>query len=198
MQKYSELNLKEPQQDTLSFTHHFLIAMPHGMGQLTDALIYICDHTEEGAMGVIVNYPLELTVADLLVQMGIEQSADIDCSQSVYYGGTMQYDRGFVLHRPHGNWFASLALNDELMMTTSRDILAAMAEGKGPTESMTFLGYLGWDAGQLETEMTKNMWINHPADPAILFDIPYQKRRDAVAQSLGVDLSALSHDAGHA
>ncbi len=186
-------------QQTTYLGQHFLIAMPKRTSlQFIDALTYICDHSEEGAMGVIVNYPLELTLADMLVQMGIKQDPKVDCSQSVYYGGPIQCERGFVLHRPHGKWYASLPLDDELMMTTSRDILEAMAVGNGPTETMVFLGYSGWEAGQLEMEMANNTWLSSPADLSILFQVPYQQRRQAAARILGVDLSTLSHDAGHA
>lgn len=185
-------------EQTLSLAQHFLLAMPHVTSQFIDALIYICDHSEEGAMGVIVNYPLELTVADLLEQMNIERDHKIKCNQPVYYGGPIQCDRGFVLHRPCGKWYASLKLNDDLIMTTSRDILEAMATGEGPQEAVVFLGYLGWEENQLETEVVDNIWLSTPADESILFKVPYQQRRQMAVQALGIELTSLSHDIGHA
>ena len=184
---------------TTYLPHHFLIAMPEkATSQFIDALTYICDHTEEGAMGIVINYPLDLTLENMLKQMNIDSDDTVDCSQPVYYGGPIQCERGFVLHRPQGQWYASLSLTHDLSITTSRDILEAMAKGKGPPDSIVFLGYCGWEAGQLETEMADNIWLSSPADLAVLFKTPYHQRRSAAANLLGVNLSTLSRNAGHA
>ena len=186
-----------PDLNAIYFPNQFLIAMPQATAQFTDALTYVCDHTDEGAMGVIVNYPLALTLHDILKQMNIECDKNVDCSQAIYYGGPIQCDRGFVLHAKTEHWHASLDLSAELTMTTSRDILEAMAKGEGPQSRMVFLGYSAWEAGQLENEVADNKWLNTPVNHDILFDIPYQKRRDAAAQQLGVNLDCISHDTGH-
>ncbi|MCD6055980.1 MAG: hypothetical protein K0R12_942 [Gammaproteobacteria bacterium] len=185
--------------DPTFLQHHFLIAMPETTSApFLDALIYICDHTEEGAMGVIVNYPLDLTLKDMLDKMNIKPDLTTRGTQSIYYGGPIDATRGFVLHRPCGQWYATLSLNKALSITTSRDILEAMALDKDPHENMVFLGYLSWQSGQLEAEMADNLWLSTPADLSILFQTPYQERRHAAARLLGVNLNQLSRDAGHA
>ncbi|UAW98239.1 YqgE/AlgH family protein [Halopseudomonas nanhaiensis] len=180
-------------------THHFLIAMPHMADpRFVHSLIYLCEHSEEGAMGIVINQLSGLNLSDI-----IEQAApDVDVPPSVglrpvYNGGPVQTERGFVLHSGHTRWEASLDLG-ALHLTTSRDILVDMAHGAGPDESLVALGYAGWEAGQLDQELGDNCWLSVPAEHHILFQVPSEQRLAAAAQSLGIDLNLLTSQAGHA
>lgn len=182
-----------------SLTNHFLIAMP----QLADpnffhTVTYICEHNRNGAMGIVINRPLELTLGEVLDHMGIDTEDRGAIGQTVYMGGPVQQERGFVLHRPASHWDATLAITDEIGVTTSRDILSAIARGEGPSNALVALGYAGWGAGQLEGEIAENAWLSGPADEHILFETPDEQRWEAAAALLGVDLNLLSGDAGHA
>lgn len=180
--------------------NHFLIAMP----QLADpnfsrTLTLICEHTHEGAMGLVVNRTLDLRVGQLLEHMDLETEDETLAQQPVYYGGPVEMERGFVLHRPVGAWENTIALSETLALTASRDILQAMASGEaGPRDAIILLGYAGWAAGQLETELAENAWLTLAADEAILFEEPLPTRWQAAASHLGVDLTLLSSDTGHA
>ncbi|NIP71714.1 MAG: YqgE/AlgH family protein [Gammaproteobacteria bacterium] len=182
-----------------SLTNHFLIAMP----QLADpnffhTVTYICEHNRDGAMGIVINRPLELTLGEVLDHMGIDAEHRDAIGQTVYMGGPVQQERGFVLHRPASHWDATLAIADDIGVTTSRDILSAIARGEGPNNALVALGYAGWGAGQLEGEIAENAWLSGPADEHILFETPDEQRWEAAAALLGVDLNLLSGDAGHA
>lgn len=179
--------------------HHFLIAMPHMADpRFANSLIYLCDHNEEGAMGLVINHPSDLHLADILEQLqpAVDRPGKI-ASFPVYHGGPVQTERGFVLHRGPEQWEASLDLGP-LQLTTSRDILLDMAHGIGPSEALLALGYAGWDAGQLDQELAENMWLSCPADTHILFELPSEERLLAAARSLGIDLHLLTSQAGHA
>lgn len=183
-----------------SLKNQFLIAMP-GLEDpnFSRTVTYVCDHDERGAMGIVVNRPSELHLSDVLEHMGIENHDPWAADQIVFLGGPVQEERGFVLHMPReGGWKSSIAVTDDIGITTSRDILEAMARGEGPHRSLVALGYAGWGAGQLEDEIRQNTWLSGPAEPEILFNTPPAKRWDAAARLLGVDLSLLSTDAGHA
>lgn len=180
-------------------TNHFLIAMP----QLADpnffhTVTYICEHTPEGALGIVINRPMELTLGDILEHMEIEVSAPSVAATPVYMGGPVQQERGFVLHHPVQAWESTLRITEQIGLTTSRDILRAIAGGEGPGQALIALGYAGWGAGQLERELADNAWLSGPADESILFDSPDQERWQRAAALLGVDLNLLSGDAGHA
>lgn len=182
-----------------SLTNHFLIAMP----QLEDpnffhTVTYICEHNQQGAMGIVINRPLDLTVGEVLAHMEIEFPDPPAARQTVYMGGPVQQERGFVLHRPPTRWDATLPITDEIAITTSRDILVALGRGEGPDRALVALGYAGWGAGQLEQEIAENAWLSGPADPGILFETASEQRWEAAAALLGVDLNLLSGDAGHA
>jgi putative transcriptional regulator len=186
---------------TSFFTNHFLIAMP----MLADpnffhTVTYVCEHTAEGAMGIIINRPLSITVSEILEQMSIstDEPQNTLRRQHVFLGGPVQRERGFVIHLPIGNWEASLAVTDTVGVTTSRDILLAMANGTGPQRSLVALGYAGWGAGQLEQEIANNAWLSGPADLRVLFDTPVERRWHTAALLLGVDLNLLSAEVGHA
>ncbi|GAA6132516.1 YqgE/AlgH family protein [Halopseudomonas sabulinigri] len=181
-----------------NLTHHFLIAMPHMADPRFDhSLIYLCEHTDQGAMGLVVNQPSDLNLTDLLEQL--EPELDVAAGQQcqVFNGGPVDRERGFVLHRGPHQWESSLDLGP-LQLTTSRDILADMARGHGPSEALITLGYAGWGAGQLEQELADNVWLSCPADHHILFALPSAERLGAAARSLGIDWALLTSQAGHA
>ncbi len=179
--------------------NHFLIAMP-GLADpnFSHAVAYICEHTKEGAMGIVINRPSELTLGEVLEHIGIDPSPRVDLSASIYEGGPVQPEHGFVVHAPVGAWDSSLKVTDDIAVTTSRDVLSAIAHGEGPKRHLFALGYAGWGAGQLEDEIANNAWLSGPADPAILFETGPEQRWTAAAALLGVDVNLLSSQIGHA
>lgn len=189
--------------DTVALADHFLIAMPAMADpNFSRTLTYICEHNADGALGIIVNRPIEMNLATLFERVNL--SLDSPEAESrfaelpVYFGGPVQTDRGFVLHRPAGQWQSTLQVNDEMGLTSSRDILQAMGASGEPAEVLVSLGYAGWTAGQLEWEMAQNAWLTVKADPAIIFALPPEERLPAAMQLLGVDFAKLSEVAGHA
>lgn len=184
------------QDQTLS--HHFLIAMPALEDpNFSRTVTYICEHNEEGALGIVINRPSELVLGDLLGHLEIE--CDSDCARApVHVGGPVQRERGFVLHPSAGDWEASIEIGGSISVTTSRDILEALASGGGPERFLVALGYAGWGPGQLEQEMAENAWLSGPAEASVIFDTQDDQRWRAAAALLGVDLSLLSADSGHA
>jgi putative transcriptional regulator len=182
-----------------SLRNHFLIAMPGlSEGIFAHSVTYLCDHSEEGAMGIVINQPLDLRLADILRHLQIEDHGG--CGDApVMAGGPVQTDRGFILHTPTERaWDSTLPLTAELALTSSRDILAALACDQGPADTLVALGYAGWGAGQLESELAANAWLTLPADTEIIFRTPIEKRLDAAAAKLGIDLRLLAPGAGHA
>jgi putative transcriptional regulator len=180
-------------------TNHFLIAMP----QLADpnffhTVTYICEHNSDGALGIVINRPMDVRLGEVFEHMGVQATDAHSAELPVYMGGPVQRERGFVLHEPPGEWEATLQITEALSVTTSRDILDAIAQGAGPKRALIALGYAGWAAGQLEQEIANNAWLSGPADPRVLFDVPDEQRWQAAASLLGVDLNLLSGDAGHA
>jgi len=183
----------------VNLTNHFLIAMPALMDpNFYHTVTYICEHNEEGAMGIIINRPAGLVLGEVLDQIDIKAATESLVEQPIYVGGPVQPDRGFVIHPPGTIWESTLQINDQLNVTTSKDILSAIAEGKGPENTLVALGYAGWEAGQLEQEMADNTWLSGPAAPDIIFHHSANKRWEAAAKLLGVDLNLISSDAGHA
>jgi putative transcriptional regulator len=185
--------------DTVNFTDNFLIAMP----ALEDpyfahALVYICEHNENGALGIIVNRPIDMDLAGLFDKIDLKLEAENLAKLPVYFGGPVQLDRGFVLHRPVGQWQSTLAVNSEVGLTSSRDVLAAVGSAGLPSEFIVTLGYAGWDAGQLEAEIAQNSWLTVAAKSSILFDLPPEARLPAAMQKLGISFTQLSDVAGHA
>lgn len=184
---------------TVNLTNHFLIAMPAMADpNFSRTLTYICEHNADGALGIVVNRPTEMSLATLFDQVSIPLEQEYLAKQPVYFGGPVQNDRGFVLHRPAGDWQSSLQINDELALTSSRDILAAIGDTGEPAEFILTLGYAGWAAGQLEWELSQNAWLTVPASTHIMFALPPEERLPAALQLLGVDFSNLSDVAGHA
>jgi len=179
--------------------HHFLIAMPHMADRsFAQSLIYLVEHNQDGAMGLIVNRPSGLNLADILEQLRPDHPNGTDSHhQTIFSGGPVQTDRGFVLHPADAQFQATLNLGP-LGVTTSQDVLFAIADGYGPRQHLIALGYAGWEPGQLEAELAENAWLSCQAQPHILFDVPYDERLTAAAASLGVDLRLLSSQVGHA
>jgi putative transcriptional regulator len=178
---------------------HFLLAMPSlDEGIFAQSLTYICEHGEAGAMGLVINRALELDLAEIFEHLEIETSEDFS-TVPVLAGGPVQTDHGFILHRPGpAAWDASLQVTPKLLLTTSQDILRAIAAGEGPEQYLVTLGYAGWSAGQLEEEIGHNSWLTLPAEHTILFDTPPERRLQAAAGRLGIDMNLISSDAGHA
>jgi len=183
----------------LRLNNHFLVAMP----QMSDpnfagALTYVCEHSEQGALGLVVNRPIQLTLKNLFSQIGLELAGEDFAVKPVYYGGPVQMERGFVLHRPLGQWQSTLAVGGHMGLTTSKDILEAAAKLEGPGEFMVTLGYAGWGPGQIEDEIKQNALLTVEADPDVIFNLPPAERLPAALRLLGIDLSMLSDEAGHA
>ena len=192
-------SLKIPLMDNVNLTDNFLIAMPALEDPyFANALVYICEHNENGALGIIVNRPIDMNLAGLFDKIDIKLSAENLANLPVYFGGPVQLDRGFVLHRPVGKWQSTLAVNGEVGLTSSRDVLNSVASGGLPAEIIVTLGYAGWDAGQLEDELAQNSWLTVPAMAEILFDLPPEERLPAAMQKLGISFTQLSDVAGHA
>jgi putative transcriptional regulator len=185
--------------DHSSLKNQFLIAMP-GLEDpnFSRTVTYICEHGTHGAMGIVVNRPSDLRLTDVLEHMEIASANAAAGDQIVYLGGPVETERGFVLHDRSREWDSTMAITEAISITTSRDILEAMAQGEGPERSLIALGYAGWGAGQLEDEMQHNAWLSGPADPEIIFNLPVERRWEAAARLLGVDMALLSTDAGHA
>lgn len=167
-------------------------------GLFSGSISYICEHGEAGAMGLVINQPLDLTLAEVFDHLEIETTREF-ADQPVLSGGPVQIDHGFVLHpRSNKSWDSSLRVSETLRLTTSQDILKAIACGKGPEEFIVALGYAGWSAGQLEEEIANNAWLTLPADPQIIFHTAIEQRLSAAAAVLGIDMNLLPMHAGHA
>ncbi len=179
--------------------NQFLVAMP-GMTDpnFAQTVTLVCEHNEQGALGIVINRPLAMTMAEVFDQLGLDASRSRVSAGVVLQGGPVQTDRGFVLHTPGPRWESTLPVSARLHLTTSRDILDALARGEGPEEAVVALGYAGWDAGQLEAELKQNAWLTVPADERLLFETPAEERWEAAGRLLGVNLLHLSSDAGHA
>lgn len=180
-------------------TNHFLMAMPNLMDpNFFRSVTYICEHNEQGAMGIVINQPVSLTLRELVQQLDLNIVESSGLDEKVFRGGPVEVERGFVIHRPVGKWESTLAITDSIGLSTSNDIVAALAEDTGPSECLVALGYAGWGAGQLEQELADNAWLSGPADTRILFKADTDKRWEEAALLLGVDINQLTGDAGHA
>lgn len=159
---------------------------------------YICAHNENGAIGLIVNRPTGMALADIFEQMNIHTEDASVASNKIYAGGPVQQERGFVLHAPFKSWGSSIQISDQICVTTSRDIMHALANGDGPDEVLVTLGYAGWNTGQLEHELAENSWLCVPCNPHLLFYTPPEKRWAASIEMLGFDAGSLSVQSGQA
>ncbi len=185
--------------NNVNLTDNFLIAMPALEDPyFSNTLVYICEHNENGALGIIVNRPVDMNLAGLLEKIDIKLEVEELANLPVYFGGPVQLDRGFVLHRPLGAWQSTLTVNDEVGLTSSRDVLTAVGKEGLPAEIIVTLGYSGWEAGQLENELSQNSWLTVPAQASVLFDLPPEERLPAAMQNLGISFTQLSDVAGHA
>ena len=179
--------------------NRLLIALPAlADPQFARSVTLVCQHDEEGAMGVVVNRASEYTLGDVFQQMGIESGDESLRSQIVLSGGPVHPERGFVLHDGGDGWDSTMAISDSLYVTTSRDILEAMAGGTGPDHAVVALGCAGWGAGQLEQELIEDSWLTVPVNETLLFDTPLDARWRAAAGSIGIDLSQVADHSGHA
>jgi putative transcriptional regulator len=187
----------------IDLTNQFLIAMP-GMADETFAgtVVYLCEHTDKGALGLVINKPSDIKLRNLFEKVELNLDHDELAEQPVYFCGPVQTERGFVLHEKlgagRGHYNSTLSVPGGLEMTTSKDVLEAMAEGAGPKKVLITLGYSGWQAGQLEDEIGRNGWLTVDADPRIIFDTPIEKRYESAVSLLGFDPRMLSQEAGHA
>lgn len=199
--------------ENINLTGHFLIAMP----ALTDpyfskSVTFICAHNQDGAMGVVINRPTDITYNALFEKINVELHNNSIANQPVLYGGPVQPERGFVLHpatKPKtgdlekDNWDSSITIAENTALTTSKDILEAVALGEGPDKMLLTLGYAGWTPGQLEQEIAQNAWLSvQPKDVdslnSILYETQHEKRLDATMALLGINFGMLSDEAGHA
>lgn len=184
-------------------THHLrgqlLLAMPGLVDpSFSHSVVYICEHTVDGAMGLIINQPLEVPLKQMFEQLDLQCPENLS-AQPLLLGGPVQQQRGFILHRhTDKTWQSSIPVSDQVNLTASRDVVEAIASNEGPTDSLFILGYAGWGAGQLERELLENAWLTTPADPEFLFETPFDNRASAAAARIGIDLNQLSSSAGHA
>ncbi len=189
-----------PPRDELNLADHFLIAMPSMRDPVFGGtVVYLCEHNANGALGVIINRPTDMTIETLLSRIDLKLEIALSPDEApVMYGGPVQADRGFVLHAPVGDFSSTLPVTEQIALTTSKDVLEAVAQGNGPERMLVSLGCAGWGAGQLEDEITRNGWLTVRADPNILFDLPLEQRFAAAIKLLGIDPMMLSGEAGHA
>ncbi len=184
--------------EPIDLSNQFLMAMP-GMvdGEFAGTVIYLCEHSPKGALGLVINRPTDLSVAGLLEKIDLKLEIALPQNAAVYFGGPVHTDRGFVLHSPAGSFSSSIQLG-QLALTTSRDVLQAVAQGNGPEKLLVTLGYSGWGAGQLESEIAQNAWLTVPASAEVIFATPPEDRYAAALKLLGIDPAMLSGVAGHA
>jgi putative transcriptional regulator len=182
-----------------SLTNHLLIAMPSLLDpNFAQTVAIVCEHTDRGALGIVLNKPLPMRLSEVLSQMKLEPCTEHIASQLVLRGGPVHTDRGFVVHRPGGQWDHTHKVSETIQVTTSRDVLAAMARGEGPGDAFIALGYAGWESGQLEREIRENAWTSMPVDARVVFELPYEERWIGAWRLLGIDVDRLSLVAGHA
>lgn len=187
----------------MNLTNHFLVAMP-GMKDpyFQRSVIYVCEHNEEGAMGLMINAPIDITIGKMLEKVDVEpvhpKLLTDSLEKPVLNGGPVSEDRGFILHQPKDEYESSIKMTDRISVTTSRDILGVLGTEAEPNHYLVALGYSGWEPGQLEIELSENSWLTVEADPNVMFDTPINERWQKAVQMLGIDVSQLSSDIGHA
>ena len=187
---------------TLNLANHFLIAMPAMQDPIFGGtVVYVCEHNENGVLGVVINKPTDMTMEVLFDRIDLKLTAGSDTpiiNEPIMFGGPVQDDRGFVLHTPGARYSSSLTVTDEIAFTTSIDVLEAVAKGDGPERLLVSIGYSGWSPGQLEDEIGRNGWLTVGASADILFDFPIEQRYVAAIKLLGIDPLMLASEAGHA
>jgi len=178
---------------------HFLLAMPNAEDpNFHHAVIYLCEHNQNGAVGIIINRPTTISLVDVLGDMKIVVQDDIVRHMPVLFGGPVHQERGFVIHNEKGNWRSTLDSNGNIFITTSRDILEAIAIHQGPAQVLIALGCCAWEPGQLENELKENIWLSAPSNPLITFELPFESRYTEAMSSLGITLTNFSEESGHA
>ena len=191
-----------PLPTALNLANHFLIAMPAMQDPVFGGtVVYVCEHNENGVLGVVINKPTDMTMQVLFERIDLKLSSGLDilmADEPIMFGGPVQDDRGFVLHTPGAVYSSSLTVTEEVAFTTSIDVLEAVANGAGPQRLLVSIGYAGWSPGQLEDEIGRNGWLTVGADAAILFDLPVEQRYTAAIRLLGIDPMMLASEAGHA
>lgn len=182
-----------------NLTNHFLLAMPSMADpNFGGAVVFIAEHSAKGALGLVINRPMELDLQSLFERIDLRLEIAPLASNPVFFGGPVQTDRGFVLHQPLGTWNSTVSIGDSLGLTSSKDVLEAVALGEGPQRLLVTLGYAGWGPGQLEDEIARNAWLTVEADPAVIFETPVAERLSRAYGLLGIDPAFLSSSAGHA
>lgn len=186
--------------DGTSMANQLLIAMPGMLDpNFSSTVTLICEHNDEnGALGIVINRPLELKLGGLFEQLDLNDADPQAASHPVLLGGPVGPEKGFVLHDRGEHYESTLDVSNDIQLTFSRDVLDAMADGNGPNRALVALGYAGWEPGQLEAEILANSWLNVPASSEIVFDMPFADRWSAAAETLGIDIARMSPDAGHA
>ena len=200
---YSDTDADAGADPGMHLADHFLIAMPSMLDPVFGGtVVYLCEHNPSGALGVIINKPTDMTLDVLFeridLKLEIRQDGPPDKLQPIMFGGPVQVERGFVLHAPYQQFSSTMTVTDQVALTTSKDVLEAVAAGDGPPQMLVTLGCAGWSAGQLEQEIAHNGWLTVKADPSIMFDLPAAERFSAAMKLLGFDPLMLSGDVGHA
>lgn len=187
-------------QEINSFKNQLLIAMPNLLDpSFFHGVTFVCQHNSNGALGLVINHPMQMTLGGILEQMDLVATADKTAAIPIFAGGPVQQERGFVLHHTSEKvWESSITVSGTLSLTTSRDILKAIAQGTGPKKFLIALGYAGWGEDQLEAEMKSNTWLSTHYDESLVFDTPINKRWSAAANKMGLDINLLSSQTGHA
>lgn len=182
-----------------SFANHFLIAVPWIEDPyMSHAVIYVCEHHQDGTVGLMVNRPMPFSLGFVFDQLKIQPTNMASNTFPILFGGPIQPERGFVIHRPFGEWRSSLALQDSVTVTTSNDIIRAIASNTGPNDALVTLGFSGWAENQLEEEIINNMWLVCPYKPELLYEVPFEKRWDYAGSLIGVKMNRLSSSFGNA
>lgn len=182
-----------------SLTNQLLIAMPGMLDpNFSTTVTLICEHNDDGALGIVINRPLDLKLAGLFEQLDVSDPDPTAADRPVVMGGPVGPERGFVLHLADARYENTISVSDDICLTFSRDVIDEMAAGTGPSKALVALGYAGWQPGQLEDEMLANSWLSVPASSDIVFDMPFDQRWASAAKTLGIDISQISPDAGHA
>jgi putative transcriptional regulator len=178
--------------------NQFIIAMPSlADPNFAHTVTYLCQHSEDGALGIVINRSTDMKLDEIFKQMDIKVTSLAAAETPVFAGGPVQQERGFVIHTSGGDWNATMAVSETISLTTSRDVLEAIAAGVGPEQYLVALGYAGWAEGQLEKEIMENAWLNTPYGKQVLFDTPIDLRWSAAADQIGIDINQLTSPAGH-
>jgi len=182
-----------------NLSNHFLLAMPNmADSNFGGTVVFVAEHSEKGALGLVINRPMELDLQSLFERIDLKLEIAPLSDAPVYFGGPVQTDRGFVLHQPIGSWNSTVAVGETVGLTSSKDVLEAVASGDGPSRMLVTLGYAGWGPGQLEDEISRNAWLTVEADPQVIFETPVSDRLNRAFALLGFDPAFLSSAAGHA